>query len=276
MLRHHKAPACVLVEPVHDPGPHFPANPAQRLTVEQKRINQRSRLHPGSRVDSEASRLIYNQQMVVLVKDPNRNIFRCQVNGHRCGFSEKNNVPRVHRIPWPAAFAVTPDVTTPNKALDPGTGKVRLPLRQKNVNSLPGVRWLYFEAFDAGVVHCLLSTVHSLLSTLYSLLSTLYSLLRTPGGLSKLLQQSRGIGCPHQGFAYQSGIDSGGHDAPDILGGADPAFAYDGTGLRDQGCQLFRHSKIEFECGEITIIDSDEGSPGVESPVDFRLIMDFH
>ena len=119
MLRHHKAPACVLVQSVHDPGPHLPANPAQRLTVEQEGVNQRSRLHPGSRVDGESSRLIYNQQMVVLVKDPKRNIFRCQVDGLWCGFSENNNVPRVHRIPWPAAFAVTSDVTTANQALDP-------------------------------------------------------------------------------------------------------------------------------------------------------------
>jgi len=119
MLRHHKTPACVLVEPVHDPGPHLPANPAQRPTVEQKRVNQRSRLHPGSRVDGEPSRLIYNQQVVVLVKDPNRNIFRCQVDGLRRGFTEKDDVPRVHRIPGPAAFAVTSDVTTPNQALDP-------------------------------------------------------------------------------------------------------------------------------------------------------------
>ena len=119
MLSHHQASACVFVEPVHDPGPHLPANPAQRLAVEQKRVDQRSLLYPGSRVNGESCRLIDNQQVVVLVENRNRDIFRCQIDGVRGGLSENDDVPRAHKIPRPAAFAVASNQTGLNQALDP-------------------------------------------------------------------------------------------------------------------------------------------------------------
>lgn len=77
MLRYDKATTRVLVEPMHNSGPQHSTNPAQRLTMKQKRIDQRPGLHPGSRVNGESGRLIDDQDMVVLVKDRDRNIFRC-------------------------------------------------------------------------------------------------------------------------------------------------------------------------------------------------------
>lgn len=104
-------------------------------------------------MDGESCRLIDNQQMIVLIKDRNRDIFRCQIDGFRQRLSENDDVPRAHKVPRPAAFAVASNQTGLNQALDPGTGKARDSPGKKNVNSLPGVRWLYFEALSLRCIH---------------------------------------------------------------------------------------------------------------------------
>lgn len=153
MLRYHKAAACVFVESMHNPRSHLSSDPAQCLTMKQKRIDQRPGLHPGSRMNGESSRLIDDQEVVVLVKHRDRNIFRCQVDWVRRWFAENDCVPCAHEISWPAVFAVAQNVTCLDQVLDSRTRKSRQPASKKNVNSLPCLMRLYLEELCLRCVH---------------------------------------------------------------------------------------------------------------------------
>jgi hypothetical protein len=84
VLRHHHQPGGVLVEPVHDARPPDAADAGKACAaMGDQRVHQRAGLVPRGGMHHEASRLVDDDNVVVLVDDIERDILARGLGGHR-------------------------------------------------------------------------------------------------------------------------------------------------------------------------------------------------
>ena len=76
VLRRHEAPARLLVEPVNDSRPLFPADPRERAAVVQERVDHCSLTVPCSRVDDHPRGLVDYNEIFIFKKHLERNALR--------------------------------------------------------------------------------------------------------------------------------------------------------------------------------------------------------
>ena len=92
----HQQPARIAVEAMDDARPldAGDAAPGLAVAVRQERVDQRAARMTGRRVDDEAGRLVDDQQVVVLVDDPQRDVGRGrEIEGDRLRDVDRSSVP---------------------------------------------------------------------------------------------------------------------------------------------------------------------------------------
>ena len=83
-LGDHQEAARILVEAVHDPRPHHPADAGKaRAAMRNEGIDQGSGLVPRRGMDDQAGRLVDDDEVVVLVDDVEGDRFRPRLGRHR-------------------------------------------------------------------------------------------------------------------------------------------------------------------------------------------------
>jgi len=106
VLRHDQAAARVFIKPVNDSGAFLAANAGEFWKMMKQRVHQRSAALPGAGMNDEAGLFVDHDQIVVLIKNFERNRFRLIVDLFRRRFVDFNSIARADGIARPGRGSI--------------------------------------------------------------------------------------------------------------------------------------------------------------------------
>ena len=113
-------PGGVAVEPVDDPGPVGLL--AARSLVRQQAVDEGPGRMARRRMDDEPGRLVDDEQVLVLVGDPQRQLLRLERARRRVGHLDRQLLPALQPVALRTAAPVDLDPARGERALRGGTG----------------------------------------------------------------------------------------------------------------------------------------------------------
>ena len=125
VLADHQCARSIPVDPVYDPRPQLPVYPGEiPLAMEQHGVDQSMLLMPGGRVHHHPLGLVDDQQMRVLVKDVQRDIFRHDRSRADRGDLHTDHIPRLQAVTGPDRPVIDQDHPILEQSLDAGAGQI--------------------------------------------------------------------------------------------------------------------------------------------------------
>ena len=114
----------VTVETVHDTRPQDTADAGQVGDVMQQRIHEGTRIVAGRGVNDEAGRLVYDQQIGILVHDDEWNVLGCEPCRHGHRHVDIDDVAVIQPLTLPRGGAVDENARLLEQLSGAGAGKI--------------------------------------------------------------------------------------------------------------------------------------------------------
>jgi len=136
----HHDPRRPLVEPVNNPGAKDTSDPGQIPQTVQKGVDEGTPDVAGRGMDDHAGRLHHNSNVLILIEDPEREVFGDKPFFDGRGMDETDGLAG-RKLTAGLRFPAPDLHQTPiDQLLDPGTGERRDTGGEKNIQPRPGLR----------------------------------------------------------------------------------------------------------------------------------------